>query len=57
MVLLRTITITAGVLLLSVSFAFAVKESDMNKYSMIFCRHYLEGGGKNLLDAESRLHI
>ena len=55
--MLRTITITAGVLLLSVSFAFAVKESDMNKYSMIFCRHYLEGGGKNLLDAESRLHI
>ena len=55
MVLFKTITIIAGVLLLSVSFAFAVKESDMNKYSMIFCRHYLEGGGKNLLDAVEEL--
>ena len=55
MILFKTTIITAVVLLLSVSSTFAIKESDMNEYSMIFCRHYLAGGGKHLLDAVEEL--
>ena len=46
MILFKATIITAAVLLLSVPSAFTIKESDMNKYSTIFCRHYLAGGGK-----------
>lgn len=53
--LLKTTIITAVALLLSVSSAFAVKESEMNKYATIFCRHYLAGGGNHLLDAVEEL--
>ena len=55
MILFKVITIAVVVLLISVSSAFAIKESDMNKYSTIFCRHYLAGGGKHLLDAVEEL--
>ena len=51
----KATTITAAVLLLSVPSAFAIKESDMNKYSTIFCRYYLAGGGKELMDAVEEL--
>ena len=54
-ILFKAITIAVAVLLISVSSAFAIKESDMNKYSTIFCRHYLAGGGKELLDAVEEL--
>ena len=51
----KTIIITLAILLLFVSSTFAVKESDMNKYATIFCRHYITGGGKELMDAVEEL--